>query len=460
MDGDSCFVELEMLYFRDGPQVGTFLQKALQSCPTLRTIRLDGTVLDRVAYEAIVERMERNALESLKISRHSMDFNSGLLLAEGIARCSSLRVLDLEMTHLGDVVAGAILESILKAKALKELNLNSNNISSKSIVPIVQLVGELGLERLELENNFRLMENQSLDPRLQKALTENRSLRTLNLNGMSTPSRQFFTSLMHHPQLEMLKIGRNPLPDTDANEVEVFLTTNTHLKHLDLSDNSIGDAGLKAICKGLEKNSTLETLILQGIKAGDNSVVAMKSMLFANRSLQKLVISDFRDENGGVGVEGIRAIFEGLIHNTSLRILRLEKGSGTQCTGAPGWSDQSELLACVLNTNKSLHELYFAGRQLESFGRAVVAELTEECVIQVLKFGADEVDNCQKLRYLTNMNQVGQMVLRRVPPLSLWPRIFTTKKTNEADAIFYLLRQNPALIGQLKPQTSQQNQKL
>jgi Leucine Rich repeat len=71
-------------------------------------------------------------------------------------------------------------------------------------------------------------------------------------------------------------------------EAIALLRSNTHLKHLELSDNRFGDAGAALIADALTVNKRLTHLDMNWCDIGDNGYIAIASALQVNNTLQKL----------------------------------------------------------------------------------------------------------------------------------------------------------------------------
>ncbi|XP_057184897.1 NACHT, LRR and PYD domains-containing protein 3-like isoform X1 [Triplophysa rosa] len=95
----------------------------------------------------------------------------------------------------------------------------------------------------------------------------------------------------------------------------------SHLTHLDLSDNNVGDSGMKLICDVLENpHCKLETLRLSRCKITDEGCVALTSALRSNPS--HLTHLDLSDNN--VGDSGVKLICDVLENpHCKLKTLKL-----------------------------------------------------------------------------------------------------------------------------------------
>ena len=86
------------------------------------------------------------------------------------------------------------------------------------------------------------------------------------------------------------------------------------LKRLDLSNNSISDAGAVALAQALHHNSTLTKLVLSNNSISAAGAVALAQALHHNSTLTWLNLSG----NDGIGEEGTHQLVQALTVNTSI----------------------------------------------------------------------------------------------------------------------------------------------
>ncbi|XP_078514371.1 NACHT, LRR and PYD domains-containing protein 3-like [Lissotriton helveticus] len=138
---------------------------------------------------------------------------------------------------------------------------------------------------------------------------------------------------------------------------------NTSLTELDLSENELGDPGVRELCEGLKHpGCKIQKLVMEKCSLTGSCCTDLSSVLTTNPSLTDVVLS--RNE---LGDSGVGELCEGLKHpGCKIQRLRLE---GCSLTGSC-CAD----LASVLGTNTSLTELNLSRNKLGGSG---VRELCE-----------------------------------------------------------------------------------
>jgi len=123
------------------------------------------------------------------------------------------------------------------------------------------------------------------------------------------------------------------------------LASNRELKRLDMSENEIGDHGMKMLAAALTRNQNLHFLSLAGNSSvSDEGVEAIARAIRGHRALDHLDLS-----KTGLADAGTVALAEMLKYNSTLRVLMLE-GTGVTFEGG-------KALMAALECNNSLEVL-------------------------------------------------------------------------------------------------------
>ncbi|KAK3541284.1 hypothetical protein QTP86_019418 [Hemibagrus guttatus] len=200
---------------------------------------------------------------------------------------------------------------------LKELDLGCNNMRDSGVKLLtVGLISsqchleKLGLDRCDLTHNSC----EALKDVLQ---SPNSYLRELNLsyNKLGVSGIQQLCEGLMHPDctleglnLRLVDVG---ISTNACKTLALALkSANPHLRELDLSNNCIGDSGVKLICDGLiSPNSKLEKLSLRWCNLTDSSCVNLATVLSTPTCLTDLELRD-----NDLYDSGVKLLCTGLRH--------------------------------------------------------------------------------------------------------------------------------------------------
>ncbi|MBZ3874246.1 NACHT, LRR and PYD domains-containing protein 12 [Sciurus carolinensis] len=167
-------------------------------------------------------------------------------------------------------------------------------------------------------------------------------------------------------KLQKLKLCASLLPESSAAVCKYLasvLICNPHLTELDLSENPLGDKGVKYLCEGLRhSNCKVEKLELSECSLSAASCEPLAQVLSSTRSLTRLLLINNRIED-----LGLKLLCEGLKQpDCQLKDLALAECHLTDaCCGA---------LASVLNRNENLTLLDLSGNDFKDFGVQILCD--------------------------------------------------------------------------------------
>lgn len=224
--------------------------------------------------------LRRNkSIVELILSHNNLSSRNMKDIAEGICDNTTIRSIDLSYNKISDKGVGRLMASLDSAQSsclLSELDLTYNKI------------GALGAEHIATLLNLN-----------------NRYIKKLNLslNSIGPQGAVFFRwALQYNHTLLDLNLSRNHILDEGAEAIAQGLrdSDDTHLQALDLSWNSLTNAGASALADVVRDNSMLQSLKLASNAIGDEGVNAIADALHADLALQELDIvgNQMRDPSG------------------------------------------------------------------------------------------------------------------------------------------------------------------
>ncbi|XP_066467276.1 ribonuclease inhibitor-like [Tiliqua scincoides] len=196
---------------------------------------------------------------------------------------------------------------------------------------------------------------------LSSVLCTNHNLRELQLGGnkLGDAGLKFLCKGLKHPKCRIKSIGFAKCNLTAAcfEDLSSVLCSKQSREELDLSDNELGDRGMKLLRGALEHpNCHLQKLRLSGCRLSEACGEDLTSVLSINKTL-----TDLELESNNLGDFWLRLLCEGLKHpNCRLQRLGLKHCS---ITVASCWHFSS-----VLSTNQNLRELQLGSNYLSDAG--------------------------------------------------------------------------------------------
>ncbi|XP_032871979.1 NACHT, LRR and PYD domains-containing protein 3-like [Amblyraja radiata] len=230
-----------------------------------------------------------------------------------------------------------------------ELNLGGNNLedSGVKLVSAALRNQDCQIQRLQLQC-VGLTDSGAED--LVSALSTNHSLMELELteNKLGDSGVKLVSAALRKPDCKIQKLWLDAvgLTDSGAEDLVSALSTNPSLTELDLVGNGLGDSGVKLVSAALRNpDCKIQILGLWAVGLTDSGADDLASALNTNRSLTELKLG-----NNELGDSGVKLVLAG-VRNSDCEIQRL-------------WLDSINLtdsglddLASALSTKLSLLEL-------------------------------------------------------------------------------------------------------
>lgn len=177
------------------------------------------------------------------------------------------------------------------------------------------------------------------------------SLKTLDLKGNDIRSGVTYIAqvLKRNRTLKVLNLSENKLDVQGLVAIAEALKYNSCLETLDLSKNPIGSPslqGIQSLRSAFTLNTSLRRLFLSNTQLTSPAALALASFLPTSRSLIHLDLT----QNPGIGLDGVKALCEGLRGNWVMRCLDLDVPMGEEVFAGVC---REILRICVRNTEEA-----------------------------------------------------------------------------------------------------------
>ncbi|XP_072132798.1 NACHT, LRR and PYD domains-containing protein 3-like isoform X2 [Mobula birostris] len=211
------------------------------------------------------------------------------VLSHVIGLCDTIKHFNLENCHIQCEGIQRLGPGLHKCQ---ELRLGENKLgdSGVKLVSAALRNPECKIQKLWL-NNVGLTDSGAQD--LISALSTNPSLTELNLsaNELGDSGVKLVSAALRNPEckiqkLELIRVG---LTDSGVEDLASALSTNPSLTELHLSNNKLGDSGVKLVCAALRNpECKLQKLELYNVGLSDSGAEDLVSALSTNTSLSEL----------------------------------------------------------------------------------------------------------------------------------------------------------------------------
>ncbi|XP_072107078.1 NACHT, LRR and PYD domains-containing protein 3-like [Mobula birostris] len=220
--------------------------------------------------------------------------DSGVKLVSAALRNPECKIEKLELNNVGLTDSGAedLVSALSTNPSLSELSLSDNKLRDSGVKPMSAALRnpECKIQKLWL-NCVGLTDSGAED--LVSVLSTKPSLTELDLsvNELGDSGVRLVSAVLRNPECKIQKLGLNcvGLTDSGAEDLASALSTNPSVTELNLSDNELGDSGVKLVSAALRNpECKIRKLRLTRVGLTDSGAEDLVSALSTKPSLTEL----------------------------------------------------------------------------------------------------------------------------------------------------------------------------
>ncbi|XP_038654841.1 dynein regulatory complex subunit 5 [Scyliorhinus canicula] len=203
-------------------------------------------------------------------------------LAKAIQSCKTLKVLRLPRNRIDDEKLRVLVKYMLNHPSLKELDLSHNMIMDNGAKVVAKLLHKTNLEKVNLCNNrISAYGAKAISYKVRRFST----LKSINfrLNQIGDEGGEVLGRALVKSSVEDINLSSNELTEPVAVVFSELLIKNRNLKSIDLSCNNLGPEAGKQLQEGMTMNNTLMEFDLRLTDIGAENEYAINQMLHSNR---------------------------------------------------------------------------------------------------------------------------------------------------------------------------------
>ncbi|XP_072891766.1 NACHT, LRR and PYD domains-containing protein 3-like isoform X1 [Hemitrygon akajei] len=241
------------------------------------------------------------SVETLPFSGETLTPIDCAVLSHVIGLCDTIKHLNLGNCHIQCEGIERLGPGLHKCQ---ELSLGGTELGDSGVKLVSAAVRnpECKIQKLQLRD-VGLTDSGAKD--LASALSTNPSLTKLDLsaNKLGDSGVKLVSAALRSPECKIQKLWLHNvgLTDSGAKDLASALSTNPSLTELDLSDNKLGDSGVKLVSAALRNpKCEIQKLVLENVSLTDSGVDNLVSALSANPSLMDLYLTSNSLTDGSV----------------------------------------------------------------------------------------------------------------------------------------------------------------
>ncbi|XP_064338991.1 NACHT, LRR and PYD domains-containing protein 3 isoform X2 [Camelus dromedarius] len=324
-------------------------------------------------------------LTDLEFVKNTLEDSGMKLLCEGLKQPNCiLQTLRLYRCLISSASCGALAAVLSTNQWLTELEFSETKLEASALKLLCDGLKDPNckLQKLKLCASFLPESSETVCKYLASVLTCNPNLTELDLseNPLGDTGVKYLCEGLRHSncKMEKLELSECSLSAACCKSLAQVLSSTRSLTKLLLINNKIEDLGLKLLCEGLKQpDCQLKDLALWTCHLTGECCQDLCNALYTNEHLRDLDLSD-----NALGDEGMQVLCEGLKHpSCKLQTLWLAECYLTDaCCGA---------LASVLSRNENLTLLDLSGNDLRDFGVQMLCDALIHPICKLQTFYID-----------------------------------------------------------------------
>ncbi|XP_057169563.1 NACHT, LRR and PYD domains-containing protein 12-like isoform X2 [Ursus arctos] len=324
-------------------------------------------------------------LTDLEFVKNTLEDSGMKLLCEGLKQPNCiLQTLRLYRCLISPASCGALAAVLSTSQWLTDLEFSETKLEASALKLLCEGLKDPNckLQKLKLCASLLPESSEVVCKYLASVLICNPNLTELDLseNPLGDTGVKYLCEGLRHSncKVEKLDLSTCYLTDASCMELSPFLQVSQTLKELLVFANALGDTGVQHLCESLRHaKGILENLVLWTCHLTGECCQDLCNALYTNEYLRDLDLSD-----NALGDEGMQVLCEGLKHlSCKLQTLWLAECHLTDaCCGA---------LASVLNRNENLTLLDLSGNDLKDFGVQMLCDSLIQPICKLQTFYID-----------------------------------------------------------------------
>ena len=361
-------------------------------------------------YVPINKLLKNNILESITIREENInsDFYSDYLL-DGIEKTISLSIINFQDFRFAPGEIGVtpgmfekLMNSLAKNKSVRQLYFYDCNLEEKHMSVLgTFLKGNPMLEMLTIVDNLDFPIEDFAD-----GLYGNKNLKELNIIGsIGSQGAEDIARVLHKSNLLTLALENGNLGNRGIEALAKSLETNQSITKLDLSNGRFDVEGAKSIAEMLRNNTNLLELVFGGHGYLEpRELVALSKGLLHNTSLRKLKIKALLNfsENSDAGLAALSLVLRKHKYIQELDLELMHQGEYFFIT-----ENTVEHFCQFLRLNQTLQSLTLTiDRITDVLIRNIISCISQNSSIRTLKLqlNLDSVQGAQEIGYMIENN--------------------------------------------------------